>query len=69
MTSLFIGIYENVNKDCRILLQYLRNIENALKIDIDVGIYHTGTVLVRNYCPAFDIVILDMDVPDMLGEK
>ena len=69
MTSLFIGICENLNKDCEVLLQYLRNIEEALKIDIDVRIYHTGTDFVRNYSPAFDIVILDMNVPDMPGEK
>lgn len=69
MTSLFIGICENLNKDCEVLLQYLRNIEDALKIDIDVRIYHTGTDLVRNYCPAFDIVILDMNIPDMPNEK
>lgn len=69
MTSLFIGICENVNKDCEILLQYLRNIEDTLQIHIDVRIYHTGTDFVRNYSPSFDIVILDMNVPDMPGEK
>lgn len=69
MTSLFIGICENLNKDCEALLQYLRNIEDALKIAIDVRIYHTGTDFVRNYSPSFDIVILDMNVPDMPGEK
>lgn len=69
MTNLFIGICENVNKKCEELLQYLRDIENVLKITIDVHIYHTAADFVRNYCPSFDIVILDMSVPDMPGEK
>jgi len=69
MASLFIGICENINKDCEGLLQHLRGIANTLELDIDVRIYHTGTDFLRNYCQAFDIVILDMNVPDMSGEK
>lgn len=69
MTNLFIGICENLDKDCKVLLQYLQNIEDTLKLDIDVRIYHTGADFVHNYCPAFDIVILDMNTPDMQDKK
>lgn len=68
MTSLFVGICANVNKDCEDLFQNLRDIGNILKINIDVRIYHTGTDFLRNYCQAFDVVILDMNVSDIPGE-
>lgn len=69
MAGLFIGICKNLDKDCETLLQYLQNIEVLLKIDIDVRIYYTGTDFIRNYCQAFDIVILDLNIPDMPGVK
>lgn len=70
MTSLLIGICESSDKDCDLILQYLKNIEDTLKITIEVRIYHTGAeFLHNNYCPVFDIIFLDTNLPDMPGEK
>lgn len=69
MRSLFIGVCNNSKNDCEQVLQYLRNIEALLKIPFEIRIFHTGTELLHSYRPAFDAVILDIDLPDMPGER
>lgn len=65
MKNLLIGICESSATDVDLMLQYLRIAESCLSLNFDIRTYSTGKSLMDSYCPVFDIIFLNLPMPDV----
>lgn len=69
METIRIAICEDSKLDAERLHVYLKKAakEDALKLNIDF--FTTGTAFLNQFSPIYDIIFLDMVLPDMEGEQ
>lgn len=65
MKNLLIGICESSATDIDLMIQYLKIAEACLSMDFDIHTYSTGKSLLDSYCPVFDIIFLNLPLPDV----
>ena len=68
MKNLFIGICEESEAETELLIQYLRIAEASLGMSFEIHTYTTGKDLLNVCCPVFDILFLDLPLPDIHNE-
>lgn len=65
MKHLSIGICEETEVDTELLIQHLKIAETVFDMTFDIHIYTTGKKLLQSYCPVFDILFLELPLPDI----
>lgn len=65
MDSLLIGICESSTNDTDLMIQYLKIAEACLSMKLEIRTFSTGKSLLDSYRPVFDILFLNLPVPDV----
>ena len=65
MKNLLIGICESSTTDLDLIIQYLKVAETCLSMNFEIRTYSTGKALLDSYGPVFDIIFLNLPIPDM----
>lgn len=65
MKNLFIGIHLKSEIDTELLLQYLKIAEVAFDMTFDICVYTKAEELLHTYCPVFDILFLEVPLPNI----
>ncbi|WP_076464699.1 LytR/AlgR family response regulator transcription factor [Actinomyces mediterranea] len=62
-----VGIVEDDAISRKLILDYLTRYESEHDESFDVSVFEDGSQIVRNYRPRFDIILLDIQMPDVDG--
>lgn len=65
MKPLLIGICESSATDAELMIQYLKIAETCLSISLEIHTYSTGKAFLDSYRPVFDVIFLNIPMPDM----
>ena len=65
MKTLLIGICESSAADAELMIQYLKIAETCLSISLDIHTYSTGKALLESYRPVFDVIFMNVTIPDV----
>lgn len=65
MKSLLIGICEESTTDIELMIQYLKIAEACLSINCEIHTYSSGTDLLNSFRPVFDIIFINLPMPDI----
>ena len=65
MKTLLIGICESSAVDAELMIQYLKIAEACLSINLKIYTYSTGKAFLESYRPVFDIIFLNIPMPDI----
>lgn len=68
MNNILIGICEKSDADTELLVQYLRLIESSFAMHFEIHIYTKGIDLLNAYRPVYDILFLNLPMPDIDSE-
>lgn len=62
-----VAIVEDQEEDCKLLRNYLCRYEQEKKTGFHIDIFHDGMSFVSEYKPVYDIVFMDIGMPQMDG--
>lgn len=62
-----VGIVEDDAISRKLVFDYLTRYESEHDESFDVSVFEDGSQIVRNYRPRFDIILLDIQMPDVDG--
>ena len=62
-----IAIAEDERQYCEQLKRYLKRYAGEHQLEIDAQVFYTGRELVEQYQPVYDIIFLDIRMPDLSG--
>lgn len=68
MTNILIGICDDSENDTELLIQYLKIIETALAMHFEICTYSNGNDLLNVYHPVYDILFINLPMPDIDSE-
>lgn len=69
MKEIIIGICEDTKTDARYLSTGLKRAAEELGKTVRIYIWSTGTAFLKEYTPVFDLIFLDVQLPDINGDK
>lgn len=68
MKEITVGICEDTPADSNLLLQYLKRAANDLKLTFIIRTFESGREFLDKYSPDYDMIFLDVQLPDMSGD-
>lgn len=69
MKEITVGICEDNPADCNLLLKYLNRVSHELNLSFIIHTYASGNEFLDKYSPDYDLIFLDMQLPDMNGDE
>lgn len=69
MKEITVGICEDNPADCNLLLQYLKRVSYELHLSFVIHTYEFGNEFLNKYSPNYDLIFLDVQLPDMNGDE
>ena len=67
MRSIWIGVVEDDPAACQRVLDYLNRYQSEFGEQFTVSVFDDGAKIVERYTPAYDILLLDIEMKDMDG--
>lgn len=62
-----VAIVEDEKNTSEQITEYLKTLEQELKVDFEIVVFKNGILFLTNYKPCYDIVLMDIQMPHMDG--
>lgn len=69
MNEITIGICEDTIEDLNLLIQHLKKIAADMKLQFNIRTFSSGKELLNKYTPDYDLIFLDVELPDLSGDS
>ena len=69
MNEITIGICEDTIEDLNLLIQHLKKIAADMKLRFNIRTFSSGKELLNKYTPDYDLIFLDVELPDLSGDS
>lgn len=69
MKEITVGVCEDTPADCDLLLAHLKRAANDLNLSLIIRTFSSGRKFLENFHADFDLIFLDVQLPDINGDK